>query len=113
MKIIISENKRDKFVYNWLEENYGNLKYKTPEDDPTWFYYIKNGQVELDYLSKYKRLTFSDYISDFLQKFLNYSYSEAKRIVTDWFQKSYNLDVEVTATPVDIIYRNWEFMSNK
>jgi hypothetical protein len=113
MKIIISENKRDRFILKWLEDNYGNLKYKTPENDPTWFYYIKDGQVELDYLSEYKRLTFSDDILTFLQKYVGYNYLESKSIVRIWFENSYKLDVEVVATPVDIVYSNWEFMSYK
>jgi len=113
MNFIISENKRNIFILKWLEENYGNLNYRTPEGLPTWFYYIKNGQVELDYLSKYKRLTFSDDILNFLRNYAGYNYLEAKTIVRIWFENSYKLDVEVVATPVDIVYRNWEIMSNK
>lgn len=113
MNFIISENKRDRFILKWLEENYGNLNYRTPESEPTWFYYIKDGRVELDYLSKYKRLTFSDDILSFLRNYGGYNYLESKSLVRIWFENSYKLDVEVVATPVDIVYRNWEIMSNK
>jgi hypothetical protein len=113
MKYIITESKLNKLIYHWLETEYGNLPFKTPKGDDTWFYYMKNGKVVMDYYSKYKRFTMSDDIVNFLDKFFNISYFDAKKIVGKWFQDSYNLEAEVLATPVDTIYKNWEYMSNR
>lgn len=112
MKLIINESKRDVLIFNWLTEEYGNLPYKVFESDPEWYHFMKNGKVVMDYLTKYKRFTMDEYITNFLDSFFGIPYFEARKIVGKWFQETYGLDVEVLATPVDTIRSNWNYMSN-
>lgn len=41
MKVIINESKRDVLIFNWLNEEYGNLKYKVSNSDPKWYFFYK------------------------------------------------------------------------
>lgn len=112
MKVIINESKRDVLIFNWLNEEYGNLKYKVSNSDPKWYFFIKNGKVVMDYLTKYKRFTMDKDITNFLDSFFGINYFDAKKIVGKWFQETYGLDVEIVTTPVETIRIVWNYMSD-
>lgn len=75
-------------------------------------FFIKNGKVVMDYLTKYKRFTMDKDIINFLDSFFGINYFDAKKIVGKWFQETYGLDVEVVVTPVETIRIVWNYMSD-
>lgn len=112
MKILINENKVDKLIGNWLETEFGGLGHKVSVNYPDQYYFIKNGNVVMDYYGKYSRLCVDDNIVNFIIKMFGKSWVESKDIVGEWFQNSYNLDVNFLTEPLSSTRTIWEKYSD-
>ena len=112
MKLIITESKRESAVIKWLDNHYGNLKHKVSRDYPNLYYYMKNGEVVIDYFERHKRLCLCDEVTDFVTGMFGYSWRDGKEIISKWFQERYGYDVEVFIAPSNRTYNVWRTYSD-
>jgi hypothetical protein len=112
MKIIITESKRERAVTKWLESEYGGLKYKVSKDYPDLYYFIKDGNVVMDYYEKYSRLCASNEIIDFVMRMFGFDWKNARDLVESWFQDSYGYDVNIITGPLSHHIRIWKSYSD-
>jgi hypothetical protein len=112
MKILINENRVDSLINKWLEDEYGGLKHKVSVDYPDFYYFMKNGDVVMEYYEKYGRLGLDDSIITFIMKMFNKPWLETKEMVAVWFQNSYNLDVDIVIEPLSTTRTIWKSYSD-
>jgi hypothetical protein len=112
MKILINENRVDSLINKWLEDEYGGLKHKVSVDYPDLYYFMKNGDVVMDYYEKYGRLCVVDNIVGFIMNMFGKSWGESKDIVEEWFQNSYDLDVNIITEPLSTTRVIWKSYSD-
>ena len=81
MKIIITENKRDRLALNWLNNKFGNLT-KVVNYDRTFYYQDdKNKFVFIDYTR----------IWIFFESIFDMEYEQIQDILKIWLEETYNL----------------------
>jgi hypothetical protein len=92
MKIILTENKRDRLVLNWLNKEFGNLT-KVVRRDKTFyidkdrfplFFYNQDGKNRVVYVSYYRFWTLFESI-------FGMNHQQIKNILKEWLEETYNL----------------------
>ena len=97
MKLIITENKRDKIAIKWLNDNYGDLESFKTKIKPSYIFYRKNGEVIFDY-NKKDGVVFVNYkkIWSFLESFFGMDFHQIRDLIIKWVKEHYNLRVTST-----------------
>ena len=95
MKIIISENKLERTVINWLDNEFGDLTpYKTGKY-PHLIFYMKDDKVIFEYDVRYSDVYLSyEHIWEFLTNFFNMDYIQIQNTTKKWIKGYYNLEVK-------------------
>ena len=92
MKIIITENKRERLALNWLNTKFGNLT-KVVKDNET-FYVDENGfPLFLYHQNEKNKFVYidDDRIWLFFKSIFGLKFRQARDIVTIWLEETYNL----------------------
>jgi DNA/RNA-binding domain of Phe-tRNA-synthetase-like protein len=92
MKIIITENKRDRLVLNWLNKEFGNLTEVVRGDKTIYvdqnglklFYYYQDSKNRSVYIN-YNRIWI------FFESIFGLDYSQTQKILKLWLEETYNL----------------------
>jgi hypothetical protein len=94
MKYIITENQLNRAALKYLNTEYGDLEpYKTDEF-PDYIFYMKDGEVILQYNKKNGVVFISyDHIWTFLGSFFGLKDEEIQVITKEWVEEHYNLRV--------------------
>jgi hypothetical protein len=92
MKEIITENKLDKVVLTWLNNNFGNL-ISVVKDNKT--YYVNEDRLPLfnyyqDSKNEYVYINYSE-IWSFLESMFGMEYQQIRGVIRDWLEETYNL----------------------
>jgi hypothetical protein len=112
MKIIITENKLNQMVINWLDKKYGNLE---PYEYRNYIYYMKNNQIIFDYNKKIG-LVFIDYdnIWSFFESIFGRNYVQIHNLLKEWLYEHYNLKIVTIKPkpPTKQTTKRWESITN-
>jgi len=96
MKIIITESRLHKVIFNWLDNMYGDLKPIKLEKYPNQIFYVKEGEKYpiIDYRvdSKIAHVN-HDKIWYILEKFFQIGWSEIQDILHKWLKERYDMDL--------------------
>jgi len=92
MKIIITENKRDRLALNWLNSKFGNLTqvvrgdrtYYVDQNGLTLFYYYPNDKIKVIFID-YTRIWI------FFETIFGLDYDQIQDILKIWLEENYNL----------------------
>jgi hypothetical protein len=97
MKVIITENKRDRIALKWLDNNYGDLKPFETEKYPNYIFYKKGDEVMFEY-NKENGVVFINYddVWSFFESFFDMGYKQIQNITKLWVEENYNLRVSTT-----------------
>jgi len=112
MKLIITENKRNKVAIKWLNNNYGDLEpYETKDyfgsvfykkGDDVIFEYNKNGYVYVSY----------DKICSFFEHMFSMEYKQIQDLTKEWIEEHYNLRVTKVLTVTNPNYDRWNHITS-
>jgi hypothetical protein len=83
MKLIITENKRNRLAINWLEDEYPDLKKITFPGHEEVFISDK-GMFKMSYISRTKRFYVLDEIWDFIRSVFGFDNDEVGELLLDW-----------------------------
>ena len=93
MKYIITENKLDKVVLTWLNNNFGNL---TPIVKRNKTYYVNDDKLPLFYYHQDNKNGFvnvnSKILWSSLETLFNMEYEQIQDVIKHWLKKTYNID---------------------
>ena len=91
MKIIITENRLNKVVLNWLDIEFGNLT-KVVKGDYTQ-YVNQDGYVLISYLTNVKEVVYIDYVKIWrlLKDIFDMKSEQIQDILRIWLEETYNL----------------------
>lgn len=99
MKYIITENKLNNIVTQWLDDNYGDLKLV---ETKYYNFYEKNGTPIFDYLPIARQVTIIDEeIQNILLNMFNVNNLSLNKIFIPWIKKRYNINPRI------IVYTEW------
>ena len=113
MKLIITENKRNRVIIKWLNSEFGDLTPFETEKYRNYIFFMKEGEVVFDYNKKVGIVYISyDKIWSFLENFFELEYEEIQDITKQWVEEHYKL--RVTTTEEDFYNRmnGWENITN-
>lgn len=113
MKLIITENKRNRVIIKWLNSEYGDLTPYETEKFPNYILFMKDGEVIFGYDKKYRGIYVSySHIWSFLKTFFELEKKEIQDLTKKWVEEHYNL--RVTTTEEDFYNRmnGWENITN-
>jgi len=99
MKIIITENRLNKVVLNWLDIEFGNL---TPIIKGDYTQYVnQDGYVLISYLTYVKQVVYIDFIKIWrlLKDIFDMKSEQIQGILKIWLEETYNLK-ETTPLPI-------------
>ena len=97
MKYIITESRIEKFAIKWLNDNYGDLERYETDEDPDYLFFVKDGQVIIDYNKKTGNTYISyDEIWSFFKSFFWLNHQQIQDITKLWVEERYNLMVTTT-----------------
>jgi hypothetical protein len=86
-----------KTAIKWLNKNYGNLGVYETEKRPDYIFYIKNGEVILDYNKKNGVVYVShNHIWSFLENFFSMEIQQIQEVTKLWVEEHYKLGVTTT-----------------
>jgi hypothetical protein len=89
MKVIITEDKRNRLAINWLEDVFPNLKkYRFPGYDDEVFV-MDNDMVKISYNTTIKKLFIKDDIWDPLRSWFGYTEDEIGELLLNWANKKF------------------------
>ena len=96
MKLIITENRRNRAITKWLDENYGDLeKYTPPDSFPFINYRTNDGGNVFIYSRNTGMVTI---VNEILYRDLKHMFGlsnyELNDILIPWLEERYNLHVE-------------------
>ena len=93
MKYIITENKLDKVVLTWLNNNFGNL---TPIVKRNKTQYVNDNELPLFYYHQDNKNGFvyvnSKILWSSLETLFNMEYEQIQDVIKHWLKKTYNID---------------------
>ncbi len=97
MKIIITENKLERVVINWLNDNYGDLEIFETKDYPDYIFYRRGDKVIFNY-NKKNGIVYINYeeIWLFFESFFGMNYQQIQDVTKLWVEEHYNLRVSTT-----------------
>jgi hypothetical protein len=92
MKIILTENKRDRLALNWLNKEFGNLTqvvrgdrtHYVDQNGLTLFYYYPNDKIKVIFID-YTRIWI------FFETIFGLDYEQIQDILKIWLEETYNL----------------------
>jgi hypothetical protein len=88
MKYIITENRLNSIIENWLNENYSDLeRYHRTEFREV--YLSKNGRFKFMYNLRTKRLYVVNEVWNFITNMFGLDYDETEKILLNWCNKKY------------------------
>jgi hypothetical protein len=94
MKYIITENRLNSFIENWLNENYGDLeRYHRAEFREV--YLSKNGRFKIMYNIRGKQLYVIREVWDFITNMFGLDYEETGKFLLNWCNKKYKFNAKV------------------
>ena len=83
MKYVITESRLENFIFNWLENEYGDLKkFKHPSYEEVFL--ERNGMFKMAYISRSKRLYVKNEIWDFVRDMFSLDNEETGELFTKW-----------------------------
>jgi O-phosphoseryl-tRNA(Cys) synthetase len=88
MKIVITEDKRNRLAINMIEEDYPDLKKITFPGHEEIFVSDK-GMFKMSYISRTKRLYVLNEIWDFIRSMFGYDNDEVSELLLDWGNKKF------------------------
>lgn len=98
MKLIITENKRNRVIIKWLNSEFGDLTPFKTGKYPNYIYFMKDGEVVFDYNKKNGSVAVSnDKIWSILESFFELKYKEIQDLTKQWVEEHYKLGVTTTA----------------
>ena len=81
----------------WLTGNYGDLERCETDEYPDYTFYMKDGNLILNYNRKNGRCYIShEEIWSFLESVFQLEYKEIKGITREWVEEHYKLEVTTT-----------------
>jgi hypothetical protein len=93
MKYIITENRLNNFIFNYLNKNFKGLELFKVEKHPHIFY-VQDDKIIFFYDPETKILYVpNEHIGDILSKYLNLNENEIESILKLWVKLTYNLDI--------------------
>jgi hypothetical protein len=99
MKYIITENRLNNVVTQWLNDNYGDLEI---EKTPHYIFYNKNGTHIFDYQPITRQVTIiGEEIQNILINMFNVNTLSLNKIFIPWFKERYNRNPRI------IVYTEW------
>jgi hypothetical protein len=99
MKYIITENQLNRAALKYLNIEYGDLEPYELGNYPDYIFYMKDGEVILQYNKKNGVVYISyDKIWSFLDSFFGLEYEEIQNLIKIWLEEHYNLRVTTTHT---------------
>ena len=93
MKLIITENKRDKVAIKWLNDNYGDLVSYRPKKRISYINYIfykKGNEIIFDINKHSGDVYVSNVIWSFLSGMFGMSYEHIEKITKEWITNHYH-----------------------
>ena len=97
MRLIISESKRFGIAKKWLTKNYGNLEKFESDKQANEIFYMKDGEVILEYNRENGRCYISyKEIWSVLESVFQLESLEIKEITKEWLEEHYKLRVMKT-----------------
>ena len=103
MKIIITEDKRNRAVIIWLDENYGNCRrYILKGSFDRLFYINENGVIFVYQTKGMGTLFISDDIIKNIENIFGIDEMKVSPLLEKWFSKKYNLHPDKTITGADL-----------
>ena len=88
MRIIITEDKRNRLAINMIEEDYPDLKKITFPGNEEIFVSDK-GMFKMSYISRIKTLYVLNEIWDFIRSMFGYDNDEVSELLLDWGNKKF------------------------
>ena len=92
MKYIITENRLNNVILNWMDETYGDLQkidnptslkvYLFKESDLLFLYDKRNGYVKANYPE----------VGNYLQSLFNLDLEQSEEIIKSWLETRHNLE---------------------
>jgi hypothetical protein len=93
MKFIITESKREKAVFYWLDKRFGDVEPYESDNYPNDIFFIKNGEVIFEFGGFSNSLTIkNDKIWEFVETFFGLNYFQTQDITTRWINDKFNLN---------------------
>jgi hypothetical protein len=91
MRFIITENKLNKTINNWLSKQYEDLEIYDHNNQHLVLYVDKNGEIIFIYQSKENDVYVSKDVMKFLINIFSIDDKQVKSIFKDWFEEHNNL----------------------
>lgn len=93
MKFIITESKRDKAAFHWLNKHFSGVISYHSDYYPNNIFFIKNGEVLFEFFSKNNTLSIkSSEIWSVLETLFGLDYFDVQGITTKWINDEFNLN---------------------
>ena len=97
MKLIITENKRNKVAIKWLNDNYGDLEPYETEKYPNQVFYRKGKEIIFSYNKKNGQVDVNyQEVWSFFKSFLGMENEQIRDLTKVWMEERYNLRVTTT-----------------
>ena len=93
MRIIITESKREKAAFWWLNKYFGDVVPYSSDYYPNNIFFIKDGEVVFEFFSKNNSLSIRRVgIWSVLETHFGLDYFDVQRITTQWINDKFNLN---------------------
>jgi hypothetical protein len=93
MRFIITENRRDKAAFYWLNKHFNDVVPYRSDYYPDNIFFIKNNEVVFAFWSRNNTLSVKDSeIWSVLETLFGLGYFDVQRITTEWINDEFNLN---------------------
>ena len=93
MKVIITENKLNSIITNWLNKNYSDLE-RFNRTEFREIYLSKNGRFKFMYNLRTKRLYVVSEVWDFITNMFGLDYDEVGEILLNWCNNKFKFSAK-------------------
>jgi len=95
MRIIITESKREKAIFHWLDKHFGDTEPYESDNYPNYIFFIRDGEVIFEFWDFGNTLTVKyDKIWKIIQTFFGLDYFQTQDITTRWINDRFNLNAK-------------------
>lgn len=110
MKYLITENKFEKVLFSWLDNNYGELELY--DDYGSHQYYFHNNKILFDRLLVNNQYIVSEKLWDMLRTFFSLTYDQTSDILKKWISDVTGKEVSRVVRFGTPYKRRWNSINN-